>query len=204
MIDRGIREICRNVPSTDFPDRSQGSQIIYVTRGFIFIFFLTIIFWFRRRRATQRGTCIDRAFNFSVLLLSTPQQFGRMPKPSSLNSRWSTYLYDANVHTWLDFVISVIVLISQSQLASRRKQTENGQRVGGWRCWQGGGGCTSLLLIKLFFFCFICFYLAALFSDELQKMCPTQTWVIQGWFVMRPFIFWQCFIVHAVTHASDI
>lgn len=32
-----------------------------------------------------------------------------------------TYLYVANVHSWLDFVISVIVLISQSQLASRKK-----------------------------------------------------------------------------------
>lgn len=58
-----------------------------------------------------------------------------MPTPSNLYSRRSTYLCDANAHTWLDFVIAVIVLISQSQLASRRKQTENGQREkegGGW------------------------------------------------------------------------
>lgn len=46
--------------------------------------------------------------------------FGQMPKSSSRYSRWSTYLHDAYVHSWLDSVISVIVLISQSQLACRK------------------------------------------------------------------------------------
>lgn len=33
-------KICKNVPHTDFPDRPQGSQIIYVTCGlFFFVFF---------------------------------------------------------------------------------------------------------------------------------------------------------------------
>lgn len=59
--------------------------------------------------------------------------FGRTPKSSSAYSRWPTYLHDANVHTWLDFVISVIVLISQSQLAPRKnsRRAERVRRRGG-------------------------------------------------------------------------
>lgn len=63
-----------------------------------------------------------------------------MPKPSSTYSRWSTYLPDAAVHTWLDFVISVIVLIIQSQLASRKKNREAEEERQGEGDIDGEGG----------------------------------------------------------------
>lgn len=43
-----------------------------------------------------------------------------MPEPSSTYSRWSTYLRETDVYTWLDFVISIIVLIIQSQLKKKK------------------------------------------------------------------------------------
>lgn len=82
--------------------------------------------------------------------------FGQMPKSSSTYSRWSTYLHDAYVHSWLDSVISVIVLISQSQLACRK----NGLR-GRRRERQGDkgveGGITNCAFFSLLLFleCFI-------------------------------------------------
>lgn len=112
---------------------------------------------------TLHGHMYWSGFYFPCLPLISLTAFGQMLKSSSVYSRWSTYLRGADLHSWLAFVISVIVFISQSQLASgknRQKEEERGELR------EGGKGASGLSLsdhiLEVLYFHF----------DELEKNAP--------------------------------
>lgn len=88
-------------------------------------------------------------------------------------SRWSTYLHEADVRTWLDFVISVSVLISQSQRTpgtKRNSESEKMKKRRGYmsterkasepqRCWSR----------------FVCLFLFSILIND-RKACQTHCW----------------------------
>lgn len=118
--------------------------------------------------------------------------FGQMPKSSSTYSRWSTYLHDAYVHSWLDSVISVILLISQSQLAcrknglrGRRRERQGDKGVG---VVEGGiTNCAFFFLLLLFLECFI----FILMNDRKNRQ--TQSYFNWGQLVMSD---WKIYFCH--------
>lgn len=73
----------------------------------------------------QSSHNIDSALSFSVFSLICWVALGQVPEPSTTHCWLSTSLHVAGVCAWLDFVISVIVLIIQSQLAVREREREN-------------------------------------------------------------------------------
>lgn len=89
-----------------------------------------------------------------------------MPEPPTTYSWLSSSLHVADVCVWLDFVISVIVLIIQSQL-ERGKKTETGKQK---RREKDEAGISAVALAMFYF------HFALLQKNELQQEQTKLLW----------------------------
>lgn len=187
----------KDAPHTQFPE-NKASQASLCYLWFYLNPNLFIETSTNTHTHTLRRHSYWSGFYFLCLALISLTAFGQMPKSSSAYSRWSTYLRGADLHSWLDFVISVIVLISQSQLASGKNRQKEEEKRGG----EGGeGGRPEVRPCRIIF---LWRFISILMN--YRKMC--QTHFICGQFVMRR---WrvslsrqQCVIAQAVTQTSGV